>query len=496
MTTSIKITALSNIGTAISYTTLIPVVNMSGTPETQKANLQITGNLILAGAGGSNFVPAALATLAENVSGPSQPNITQVGTLSELVVSGNVQSANANLGNLAEANFFSGDGGLLSNLQLGSVSGIGNISSINLDGNASNVLHGDGTWSPDVTTYSNSNVVNLLAAFGSNTVETTGNITGGKLSGDYVEFRDGGGATESYISESGFYVGSNNAMTLATFQAENVSIVTDFNGSATTWTFGGVSGNELAAPGNISTSGIFNGDGYGLSNIAYANITGTPSLGNISSVNLDGNSANVLRGDGTFSADANSSYGDSNVVTLLGSFGSNTVDTTGNISAGNLISTGEANVYSLYVSAGGANIQSSVIINGDITSVEYIFANANVSTNNNFIALGDVFAVNANVSGQFIGDGGGISNIALANVSGAGNIAAVNLDGNSANVLTGAGTFTTLPVIDANTVIWSAAPVSNTSTGTAGQAAYDSGGNLYICVATDTWAKFTGTLSW
>jgi len=47
-----------------------------------------------------------------------------------------------------------------------------------------------------------------------------------------------------------------------------------------------------------------------------------------------------------------------------------------------------------------------------------------------------------------------------------------------------------------NLVQWTTAPVANTSTGTAGAAAYDSGGNLYICVATDTWAKFTGTTSW
>ena len=47
-----------------------------------------------------------------------------------------------------------------------------------------------------------------------------------------------------------------------------------------------------------------------------------------------------------------------------------------------------------------------------------------------------------------------------------------------------------------NMVAWTDAPVSNISAGTPGQAAYDSGGNLYVCVASDTWAKFTGTTSW
>jgi len=45
-------------------------------------------------------------------------------------------------------------------------------------------------------------------------------------------------------------------------------------------------------------------------------------------------------------------------------------------------------------------------------------------------------------------------------------------------------------------IIWTTAPASNTSSGVAGEVAYDIGGNFYICVGTDTWAKFEGNLSW
>ena len=45
-------------------------------------------------------------------------------------------------------------------------------------------------------------------------------------------------------------------------------------------------------------------------------------------------------------------------------------------------------------------------------------------------------------------------------------------------------------------VSWVTAPTANNDPGTAGQAAYDVGGNLYICVDTNTWAKFSGTTSW
>lgn len=143
MTTSVKITALTNIGANIAYTTLVPVVNMSGTPETQKANLQILGNLILNGAGGSYFPRAAQANLALSVANAAQPNITSVGTLTSLAVTGNITAGNINGGNLVSANFFSGDGGLLSNIAGGSTlsNGTSNITIVE-DGAISFAVNG------------------------------------------------------------------------------------------------------------------------------------------------------------------------------------------------------------------------------------------------------------------------------------------------------------------------------------------------------------------
>ena len=79
--TAIKISQLPNIGNALAPNTLLPVVNLAGTAITQKANAQIIGNLILAGAGTANFVPAGLANLAYSVANSYQPNITRVGNL-------------------------------------------------------------------------------------------------------------------------------------------------------------------------------------------------------------------------------------------------------------------------------------------------------------------------------------------------------------------------------------------------------------------------------
>ena len=317
--------------------------------------------------------------------------------------------------------------------------GLGNISSIDLDGNVSNVLRGDGTWGADAnSSYGDSNVTSLLGAFGSNAISTTGIITAD-------------GANLSNVP----YANLTGAPSLG-----NISSI-DLDGNVSNLLAG--DGSFVAIPvvptvGNIATLNL-DGNASNLLTGAgtYVSIPVVPTVGNIAVINLDGNASNVLRGDGSWGADANSSYGDSNVVTLLGAFGSNAISTTG------------------IITADGANLSNVPYAN--LTGAPTL---GNISTIN----------IDGNASNVLLGSG------SFGAVPGLGNIASINLDGNVSNVLVGNGTFVALPVIDANTVVWSAVPASNTSTGTAGQAAYDSGGNLYVCVATDTWAKFTGTLSW
>lgn len=93
---SIKITSLNNIGANLSYNAVFPVVNITGTPETYKANLQIIGNYILSQAGGANMVQALQSTFSQSVTNAAQPNITSVGTLTTLSVSPGNISGNTN----------------------------------------------------------------------------------------------------------------------------------------------------------------------------------------------------------------------------------------------------------------------------------------------------------------------------------------------------------------------------------------------------------------
>jgi hypothetical protein len=98
MATQIKITELGSIANAnLTSTTLFAAVNMVGTPITQKVTLQQIGNVILSGAGGGSFPIANIASIAYTVANAAQPNITSLGTLSSLTVSGNIDVGGGNV---------------------------------------------------------------------------------------------------------------------------------------------------------------------------------------------------------------------------------------------------------------------------------------------------------------------------------------------------------------------------------------------------------------
>ena len=500
MATNIKITALNDITSAnMTYNDIVAVVDMNGTPETKKANVQLVGNLILSGAGGSNFAKAAQATNAETVSNAAQPAITSVGTLTAVTVTGNVAAGNvsgtagvftyvsgdgANLtnvpagaatsitdgtsnvdipttdgnvtvgvggtadvlivtstgvnvtGTLNSTGIITGDAGGISNVVYANVTGtptLGNISTINIDGNVSNVLRGDGTFAADAdTAYGDSNVVTLLNAFGSNTITTTGLVTG---------------------------------------------------------------------------------DGGGLSNVPYANVTGTPTLGNISTLNIDGSASNVLYGNGVFAAAASPALtGDgyqlsnitganvsgevsfaatANAVAGANVSGEVTNAATANAVAGANVS-GEVGFSAVSNSVAGANVSGEVTFAatanavayanvsgtptlGNISTIDIDGDAANVLYGNGVFAAatspaltGDGYQLSnitgANVSGE-VGFAAVANSVALANVSGAGNIATINIDGDASTVLYGNGTFAAISATTAQTVTTAAQP-NITSTGT------------------------------
>lgn len=186
MATQIKITQLTDIGSAnLAVTTLLPVVNMAGVPTTQKTTLGNLANVILSQSGG-NYAPVSTANLSYTVANASQPNITSVGTLTNLTVSGNIavngnitSNGTAYLGNISTTGLAS-----ITTLSVGSTANLGAVGNVKITGgNSGQVLSTDGAGNLSWIsvsgngTYGDSNVVTLLNNFGSNTITTTGNIT-------------------------------------------------------------------------------------------------------------------------------------------------------------------------------------------------------------------------------------------------------------------------------------------------------------------------------
>ena len=118
MTTTIKITELTDIGANLASSTVLPVVNMSGTPTTQKTVLGNIANVILEGAG-TDYSPVGEATLAGTVTTNAQPNITSVGSLTGLTVSNSSgvvnfsNTANVTLGAIGNLHISGGTAGQL-----------------------------------------------------------------------------------------------------------------------------------------------------------------------------------------------------------------------------------------------------------------------------------------------------------------------------------------------------------------------------------------------
>jgi hypothetical protein len=255
MIDSIKITSLTNIGANLSYTSIFPVVNITGTPITNKANLQIIGNYILSQAGGANMVQAAQATLAQSVVNAAQPNITSVGTLS--------------------------------------------ISTLKISGGVSGyILRTDGagnlTWIAPTATVSGSNTqiqFNNAGSFGSSANLTYNNTTG-IFTAPFVAGNGNGLSNIQGVNVSGFVANANVANTAFAVAAANVSGL------------GNISNINL--DGNVSN--LLTGNG------TYVAIPVMPTVGNIATINLTGSNTNVLYGNGVFAAVAGGGANTGNVT--------------------------------------------------------------------------------------------------------------------------------------------------------------------------------------
>lgn len=119
----------ANLGNTASANFLAGTLTTSFQPNItgvgQLSVLNVTSNI----AAGNAIISGSLYGALQGIIGAQTPNsatFTTVTVNQNASISGNLVSANANLGNAARANFFLGDGGLLSNISIGSVANANN----------------------------------------------------------------------------------------------------------------------------------------------------------------------------------------------------------------------------------------------------------------------------------------------------------------------------------------------------------------------------------
>ena len=115
--------------------TSIPGANVTGavtyaTTANSVAGANVTGAV-------ANSTYANSSGTAGTVTTVAQPNITSVGTLSSLIVSGNINTGNVSGANAISANYFIGSGNNLSNIQAANITGrVANATYANTSGSA------------------------------------------------------------------------------------------------------------------------------------------------------------------------------------------------------------------------------------------------------------------------------------------------------------------------------------------------------------------------
>jgi hypothetical protein len=340
------------------------------------------------------------------------PTLSGFSSISTVGTQGNISAS----GNLLAAGYVSAAGNVIGDniLTIGQVSATGAVYGANIV-LPSGALLQDGPTTILTGNYNGSNTVVgaiSLNADSSIIIESNQSITLGIGATGYIDITSSGIAIDGNITASAG-VGAYN--------------LTGWNN---------ISGNAVSASGNVTGSYII-GNGSLLTNLPAPSVTQDitsngymsimlydgnikynnyatvePSTGNISGGNISaaGNiTGNYIIGNGSLLTGLPAGYSDSNVVTLLTSYGSNVISTTGNVSAGYFVGDGSL-LTGLPASYSDSNVVTLLSSFGSNT----ISTTGNVNTGNITTGTGtggNITGVNIMSANVFIGDGGNLTNL-------------------------------------------------------------------------------------
>jgi hypothetical protein len=295
---------------------------------------------------------------------------------------------------------------------VGNVSGIGNIATVNLDGNASNILYGNGAFASAPVTYNNSNVATFLASFGSNTITTTGNVQVGNIIGNGQALTGINGSNVTGTVANATSAGT--AGTVTTAAQPNIT-------SVGTLTSLGVSGN-LVVGGDLTVDG----------NLVYVNVSDLSVEDPIIQLQTGPNAAAPTSNSGKDVGTALNYYDTQARVAFMGWDVSNAEFGFGDVVSINsevVTFTSYGNIRADYFKGNGSQLTGIITSVSNVTngnSIMNVIENGNIT----FQAAGNANVVV--VSGTGLTATGTIDFTGASNVS-LGNIANLHIPGGTAN---------------------------------------------------------------
>ena len=366
---------IGNIGTAglITATGNLNAGNLI-TTGIISATGNITGAYILGNGSQLSGITATTATTAGTVTTAAQPNITSVGTLTSVSVSGN-----ANVGNLFSTAAVQGTT-LTSNIATGTAPLTVTSTTLvpNLYVARANVADYDSVTTQTTGTY----YLSLLSAVTGNIATSansvySANVANGSLSATTFVGALSGAATSATTAGTVTTAAQPNITSLGTLTSISVS------GNANTGNLGttGVFATTLSSTGNANvgnigaTGGVFTTVAGSLTTAAQPNITSTGTLtsisvsgnaniGNIGTAGLitatgNLNAGNIITG-GIVSATGNGTFGNVSAITFTGSL-AGTAQNAGNITTLSSVTSGTR--YLLFASSLVDSSQQAPLVN-------------------------------------------------------------------------------------------------------------------------------------
>jgi len=454
----------------------------------------------------ANF--ANYSSYAGNVTTANQPNITSLGTLTGLNVSGNGTIGNLTVsGNLLVGNLFANNANyanfanianianVANSVAVANVVGLGNIATINLDGSASNVLYGNGTFAPGGSG-SNANYANFAGSVvnaSQPNITSVGNLVDLRINNANIHLGTNAGLTTQ--SANSVAIGTNAGQTnqgngITNARAVAIGFNTaNLNQGDSAVAVGRGSGQNTQGNSAVAIGWSAAGNNQSANAIAIGTVAGN-TLQGLNSIAIGMSSGRISQGSNSVAIGMNAGYNNqANNSIILNATGANLDFTTANsfvvkpvrnILTGNAMfydtTTGEisydalgnvnvgnanyANIAGTAYSVSGSNVVGMVsdaniaqyvnvaIANTSVTSyrlamVDWLTGNHRIEVesfdlayNANTHTLNSInFSANGNISGGNIsGNGAGLTNINGANVS---NVANANYASYAANVTLG-----------------------------------------------------------